>query len=89
MLQTDVLNLAHTEKSALHTTLVAMAVVIGAVNLTRKESDRVDYNNIAKAKAIEKKNRERLLKVNPKLDDESGIYFLTRTDEDNISYLYI
>ena len=31
-----------------------------------------NYKNIAKAKAIEKQNRERLLKVNPKLDDESG-----------------
>ena len=48
-----------------------------------------NYKNIAKAKAIEKQNRERLLKVNTKLDDESGIYFLTRTDEDNISYFYI
>ena len=47
------------------------------------------YKNIAKAKAIEKINKQRLLKVNPKLDDESGIYFLTRTDEDNISYFYI
>ena len=46
------------------------------------------YKNIAKAKAIERKNRERLLKVNPKLDDESGIYFLTRTDEDGINYFY-
>ena len=36
------------------------------------------YKNIAKAKAIEKANRERLLKVNPDLTDESGIYFLTR-----------
>ena len=48
-----------------------------------------NYKNIAKAKAIEKINKQRLLKVNPKLDDESGIYFLTRTDEDNISYFYI
>ena len=47
-----------------------------------------NYKNIAKAKAIEKSNKQRLLKVNPKLDDESGIYFLTRTDEDNISYFY-
>lgn len=47
------------------------------------------YRNIAQAKAIEKSNKQRLLKVNPKLDDESGIYFLTRTDEDNISYFYI
>ena len=39
-----------------------------------------NYQNIAKAKAIEKKNRERLLKVNPKLDDESGIYILWRTE---------
>ena len=48
-----------------------------------------NYRNIAKVKAIEKSNKQRLLKVNPKLDDESGIYFLTRTDEDNISYFYI
>ena len=48
-----------------------------------------NYRNIAKAKAIEKSNKQRLLKLNPKLDDESGIYFLTRTDEDNISYFYI
>lgn len=47
------------------------------------------YKNIAKAKAIERKNRERLLKVNPALDDNSGIYFLTRTDEDGINYFYI
>lgn len=47
------------------------------------------YKNIAKIKAIEKKNRERLLKVNPKLNDRSGIYFLTRTDENDISYFYI
>ena len=33
---------------------------------------------MAKVKAIEKANRERLLKVNPDLTDESGIYFLTR-----------
>lgn len=49
----------------------------------------IQYRNIAQAKAIEKSNKQRLLKVNPKLDDESGIYFLTRTDEDNISYFYI
>ena len=47
------------------------------------------YKNIAKIKAIEKKNRERLLQVNPKLNDRSGIYFLTRTDENDISYFYI
>lgn len=48
-----------------------------------------NYKNIAKAKAIEKKNKKRLLAVNPKLDDESGIYFLTRTDEDGFRYAYI
>lgn len=47
------------------------------------------HKNIAQIKAIEKKNRERLLKVNPKLNDRSGIYFLTRTDENDISYFYI
>nr|DAI43943.1 MAG TPA: intron associated endonuclease [Caudoviricetes sp.] len=49
----------------------------------------MSYQNIAKAKAIEKSNRQRLLKINPNLDDESGIYFLTRVDEDNIHYFYI
>lgn len=48
-----------------------------------------NYQNIAKAKAIEKQNRERLLKVNPNLDDESGIYFLTREDEQGFKYAYI
>lgn len=47
------------------------------------------HGNIAQAKAIEKKNKERLLKVNPELDDESGIYFLTRTDENGFRYAYI
>lgn len=30
--------------------------------------------NIAKAKVIEQKNKKRLLAVNPKLDEKSGIY---------------
>jgi hypothetical protein len=39
--------------------------------------------------AIEKKNKERLLKVNQYLDDESGIYFLTREDENGFKYAYV
>ena len=39
--------------------------------------------------AIESKNRKRLLEVNPRLTDESGIYFLTRTDENGFRYAYI
>lgn len=38
--------------------------------------------------AIELKNKARLLKVNPTLDDKSGIYFLTR-EEDGFKYAYI
>ena len=49
----------------------------------------MNYQNIAKAKAIEAKNKKRLLEVNPKLDDKSGIYFLTRVDEDGINYFYV
>ena len=49
----------------------------------------MSYQNIAKAKAIEKKNKERWLGVNSKLDDNSGIYFLTREDENGIKYAYI
>ena len=48
-----------------------------------------NYKNIAKAKAIEKQNKKRLLAVNPNLDDESGIYFLKRVDENEIKYAYI
>ena len=39
--------------------------------------------------AIEVKNRKRLLEVNSSLTDESGIYFLTRTDENGFRYAYI
>lgn len=42
-----------------------------------------------RAKAIENENKKRLLKVNPKLDERSGIYFLTREDEDGFKYAYI
>lgn len=49
----------------------------------------MDYKKLRQAKAIETTNRERLMKINPKLDDGSGIYFLTRTDENEISYFYI
>lgn len=36
--------------------------------------------NIDKVKAIEQKNKKRLLAVNPKLDEKSGIYILWRTE---------
>ena len=49
----------------------------------------MSYQKIAKAKAIEKKNKERLLGANSELDDNSGIYFLTREDENGIKYAYI
>ena len=49
----------------------------------------MDYKKFKQAKAIEYENKKKLLKVNPKLDDESGIYFLTRTDEEGFKYAYI
>ena len=42
------------------------------INNTRK--------NIAKAKAIQRQNIQRLKKLNPELDNKSGIYFLTRNE---------
>lgn len=45
--------------------------------------------NYRQVKAIEASNKKRLLSVNPELDEKSGIYFLTRTDENNIKYAYI
>ena len=45
--------------------------------------------NLKQIKAIEYANKKRLLEVKPDLDERSGIYFLTRTDEEGIKYAYI
>ena len=47
------------------------------------------YQNIAMAKAIEKENKKKLLKLNPDLNDESGIYFFLREDENGFRFAYI
>ncbi len=47
------------------------------------------YRSMAQIKAIESANKQRWVSVNPELTDKSGIYFLTRTDEDDIRYFYI
>lgn len=49
----------------------------------------MSYQNFRQVKAIEQKNKQRLLAVNPNLDDESGIYFLTREDEQGFRYAYV
>ena len=49
----------------------------------------MNYQSIRQAKAIEQNNKKRLLEVNPKLDEESGIYFLTRIDENGFKDAYI
>lgn len=49
----------------------------------------MDYNKFKQAKAIEAKNKKRLLEVNPYLDEGSGIYFLTRMDENGFKYAYV
>lgn len=46
-------------------------------------------SNFRKSKAIEGKNKKRLMEANSELNEGSGIYFLTRTDEDGIRYAYI
>ena len=49
-----------------------------------------NYKNIAKIKAIDKKNEQKLLAVNPRLDNQSGIYFLLRKDsETGIKFSYV
>lgn len=45
--------------------------------------------NIAQIMTVEQKNKKKLLEVEPRLDDKSGIYFLTRTDENGFKYAYI
>lgn len=49
-----------------------------------------NYKNIAKIRAIDKKNEQRLLAVNSDIDNKSGIYFLTREDsETGINFSYV
>lgn len=47
------------------------------------------YKNIARAKALEKENIKKLLKVNPKLNDKPGIYFFLRVNESGFKFAYI
>lgn len=49
----------------------------------------MSYQNFRQIKAIEQKNKQRLLEVNPELNEDSGIYFLTRTDELGIRHAYV
>nr|DAZ69730.1 MAG TPA: GIY-YIG nuclease superfamily protein [Caudoviricetes sp.] len=49
----------------------------------------MSHQNIARAKAIEQENKKRLLKLNPKLNDKSGIYFLLREDENGFKFAYV
>lgn len=46
------------------------------------------YQNYKQRLAVEQNNKKRLLKLNPDLDDESGIYFLTR-EENGIRFGYV
>lgn len=47
------------------------------------------YKSFAQVKAVENANKERWLKVNGELPDTSGIYILTRQDENGIMYSYV
>ena len=49
----------------------------------------MDYKKFRQAKAIEAKNKQKWLALNPKLNDESGIYILTRQDENGFRYAYV
>lgn len=49
----------------------------------------LDYKKFRQAKDIEAKNKKRWLALNPKLNDESGIYVLTRQDENGFRYAYV
>lgn len=46
-------------------------------------------DNLRKVKATEQKNKAKLRQVNPYLNESSGIYILTREDENGIKYAYI
>lgn len=46
-------------------------------------------NNYWKAMMIQENNRKRWLKANPNLNEDSGIYILTRVDENGLKFAYI
>lgn len=48
----------------------------------------MEIQTIKRIKAIEKTNKERLLKINPALTEQSGIYILTR-EENGFKYAYV
>ena len=45
--------------------------------------------NYRQVKAIERQNKERILRTNPYVDEKSGIYILTRNDENGFMFAYI
>ena len=45
--------------------------------------------NYRKVFAIKDKNIQKMLEINPKLNNKPGIYFLTRTDEEGIKHCYV
>ena len=45
--------------------------------------------NYKQIKAKERQNKERILRTNPYVDEKSGIYFLTREDENGFKFAYI
>lgn len=47
------------------------------------------YKNYRQVMAMQKKYKDEIKKICPEMDDASGIYFLTRTDEDGINYFYV
>ena len=49
----------------------------------------MNYRNYGQRKAVENSYKNKLLKINPALTDESGIYFLTREDSNGFKYAYI
>ena len=51
--------------------------------------NELDYKKFRQAKAIEAKNKQKWLALNPMLDESSGIYILTRQDENGFRYAYV
>lgn len=47
------------------------------------------YKNFKQVKAIQEKYKKQIKDICPNIDEKSGIYFLIRTDENDIGYFYI
>lgn len=88
MLKHQIREYCHGLKETVHAN-ISQKKMRAPLHYAGQKGDKKLNRNIKQIKSIEAKNKKMLISIKSDLDDESGIYFLTRTDENNIKYAYI